>query len=353
MEMGTKKKIIFISPKLSGFTKTDLNILKKEFLVITNIYNWKNKIFTPLYLIHQFIFLLLNIKATDRIVIEFAGYWSLLPCVIGRLFKVPSVIISHGTDCAYLPSIQYGSFGKRFLKSFIKKSYTNTNLICPVSESLIKIENSYSKNNSEKNQGILSFIPQLKTPFKVIYNGLDINFWSSKKNNKKLNTFITVFSQKQYLRKGGDLIIEIARRFPNYIFTIAGSNKPNFKNIPKNVRFIGHISKEKLKVEYQKSEFYFQLSIFEGFGLSLCEAMLNECIPIGSSSNIIPEIIGKSGVILKNKDVNKLEEIVKKLTALNNDSKKELAILARENITSKFSLKDREKILLETVRELN
>jgi len=352
MEMGTDKKLIFVSPKLSGFTKTDLDILNKEFLVKTNIYNWENKIYVPLFLIHQFIFLLLNIKSTDKIVIEFAGYWSLLPCAIGRLFDVPTVIISHGTDCAYLPSIKYGGFGKKYLKTFIKKSYTYTNLICPVSESLIKVENLYNGNNSEKHQGILSFIPQLKTPFKIIHNGLNIDFWSIKNTKKQLNSFLAVFSQKQFLLKGGDLIIETAKRFPEYMFTIVGTEKPNSENIPINVKFLGHISKEKLKVEYQKSEFYFQLSIFEGFGLSLCEAMLNECIPIGSSVNMIPEIIGESGGILQNRDADKLESLIKKLTLLNQDEKNELAIKARESITSRFKLSDRENKLLKTVREL-
>lgn len=350
--MGTDKKLIFVSPKLSGFTKTDLDILNKEFLVKTNIYNWENKINVPFYLIHQFIFLLLNIKSTDKLVIEFAGYWSLLPCVIGRLFNVPTAIISHGTDCAYLPSIKYGSFGKRYLKTFIKKSYTYTNLICPVSESLIKVENLYNGNNSEKHQGILSFIPQLKTPFKIIHNGLDIDFWSGKNTEKQLNSFITVLNEKQFSRKGGDLIFEMARRFPNYTFTIVGTNNPSFNDIPVNVKFIAHISKEKLKIEYQKSEFYFQLSIFEGFGLSLCEAMLNECIPIGSSVNMIPEIIGESGGVLQNRDADKLESLIKELTLLNQDAKKELAIKARESITSRFRLSDRENKLLKTVREL-
>ena len=44
--------------------------------------------------------------------------------------------------------------------------------------------------------------------------------------------------------------------------------------------------REKLRNYYSKSQFHFQLSMYEGFGLALCEAMLCRCIPIGSSVNM-------------------------------------------------------------------
>ena len=67
---------------------------------------------------------------------------------------------------------------------------------------------------------------------------------------------------------------------------------------------------------------------------------------------MIPEIIGKSGGVLQNRDADKLESLIKELTLLNQDAKKELAIKARESITSRFRLSDRENKLLKTVREL-
>jgi glycosyltransferase involved in cell wall biosynthesis len=103
--------------------------------------------------------------------------------------------------------------------------------------------------------------------------------------------------------KGGDLILDIASRNKHLRFYIAGCIKEDFEGIdvPKNLNFSGFLTKDELREEYSKSLFHFQLSIFEGVGLSLCEAMLCGCIPIGSSVNEITKIIGQSGFILEKK----------------------------------------------------
>ena len=72
---------------------------------------------------------------------------------------------------------------------FCIKSFEYCTLICPVSESFTKAKNEFHENQSEINQGILSFIPDLNTPFKVIYNGLDIDFWTDNYSTKIKTSF--------------------------------------------------------------------------------------------------------------------------------------------------------------------
>lgn len=350
--MKSQETILFVSPKLSSFAKNDLTILSKSYHVKQNIYDWDKKNNTPLYLINQFVFLLFNIWSINKIVIEFAGYWSLLPTLFGKIFGKKSIIITHGTDCANLTSLQYGSLGKKYLKSFCKLSFQLTDLICPVSESLVKTENHFHNKPKEIEQGILAFFPNLKTPFKVIHNGLDIDFWKSTSYNKKPNSFLAVFSSAQYQLKGGELIFTMAFRMKDCTFEIAGLEMPNsLVNIPENITFLGHLTKDELKEKYSEHEFYFQLSSFEGFGLSLCEAMLGQCIPIGSSSNMIPEIIGENGYVLNSKNAFELEQII--ADAKMKANKKEVALKAQESIINRFSLERRSDRLLETLNELS
>ena len=349
--MKNQKTLLFVSPKLSSFTKNDLIILSKTYRVKQNIYDWDKKNNTPLYLINQFVFLLFNIWSINKIVIEFAGYWSLLPTLFGKVFGKKSIIISHGTDCANLTSLQYGSLGKKYLKTFCKLSFQFTDLICPVSESLVKTENHFYNKTNEIEQGILAFYPNLKTPFKVIHNGLDIDFWKSIVYNKKSNSFLAVFSNQQYKLKGGELIFTLAFRMKDCTFEIAGLDLPkSLKNIPENINFLGYLTKDKLKEKYSEHEFYLQLSSFEGFGLSLCEAMLGQCIPIGSSVNMIPEIIGENGYILDNKNAFELEKIL--IYAKMKANKKEMALKAQESIINRFSLEKRSDELLNTLEQL-
>jgi len=347
--MTQQKTILFVTPQMSGFALNDLNILKSEYKIILNVYNWNNKYLTPFNLIHQFFFIAFNIFKINKIIIEFGGYWSLIPAIFGKLFRKRTIIICHGTDCAYLPSLNYGNLGKKYIKLFCKFSYDLSDLICPVSESLIQVKNKFHLKNNEVNQGILSFFPNLKTPFEVINNGLDLDFWTNDKYNKRKNTFLAVFSEKQYQLKGGDLILTIAKRFKECSFEIVGLEYPEFLyDKPKNISFLGKLNREELIYKYTQSEFYLQLSSFEGFGLSLCEAMLCRCIPIGSSVNMIPEIIGKNGYILEEKNSKQLELIIKE--ALELENKELVAKKARQSIINRFSLEKRKMNLLKVVK---
>ena len=349
--MNNQKTILFVTPILNNFVLNDLGILTSEYKVIQNTYDWYRKYLTPFFLIHQFFFIAINIARINKIIIEFGGYWSLIPSLFGNLFDKKTIIICHGTDCASIPSLKYGSLGKKYINFFCKISYRLADLICPVSESLIKVENNFHINIKERKQGILNFFPSLNTPFKVIYNGLDIEFWKDNKYKKRKNTFVSVLSEKQYFLKGADLIYELAIKFKNYNFEIIGLEQPNFlDNVPENLTFSGKIKQKNLIKKYYQSEFYLQLSSFEGFGLSLCEAMLCNCIPIGSSVNMIPEIIGNNGYILKERDINKLFEIIK--IATNSKNKNIMRKKARNSIIERFKLTSRKKILLHTLKNL-
>ena len=65
---------------------------------------------------------------------------------------------------------------------------------------------------------------------------------------------------------------------------------------------IPKITQRELINYFSMSRFYLQLSFSEGFGNALCEAMLCECVPIGSNVGAIPFIINDTGFILKKKD---------------------------------------------------
>ena len=119
-------------------------------------------------------------------------------------------------------------------------------------------------------------------------------------------------------------------------FQIVGiEDNDNLHSAPDNVVFSGRLNHIELRKAYRKAQFHFQLSLFEGFGLSLCEAMLCECIPIGSSVNMIPQIIGDTGFILNQKKIDLLIDIMKKAIATNN--KEDLGKKARQRIVENFN----------------
>ena len=341
--MSKRSKVFMVVPFKSSFIQGDISIIEKFHPLHLDMHNWADKKRVPLNMLAQLFSLFLRIGRTSVIVIEFGGYWSLIPAMMGKIFRVPVIILLHGTDCASLPNVPYGSLRKRLIKLSCKISYRCSSLLVPVSESLMYTNNEYC--DSFKEQGIRVHFPHSTTPSEVVFNGLDSDFWKeSEERSKEHNRCIAVFSDNQFKLKGGDLILSIAEQFPEHNFYIAGTKKPkHLKQIPSNVHFLGKISREELRDEYRKATFHFQLSMFEGFGLALCEAMLCGCVPIGSSVNMIPEIIGDTGFIVDKRDREILATVVQAATQKSNIE--ELGPRARQRIVREFSLEARENKL--------
>jgi glycosyltransferase involved in cell wall biosynthesis len=132
-------------------------------------------------------------------------------------------------------------------------------------------------------------------------------------------------------------------------FTIIGLSEEYYDNLSKlnlpNVTLLKKISYDELILEYCRAKVFAQISMFEGMPSTLCEAMLCECIPVGSNVNGIPKIIGETGFIVNKRDLNEL--ISQLYEALN--STEDRGLKSREHIVSNFSLKRRREILLETL----
>jgi glycosyltransferase involved in cell wall biosynthesis len=340
----TKSKALLVTPSFQSFILQDIAILTERHELIINTYNWRIKEFAPIYMVMQFFHVLAHINQVSFVLVHFGGYWSFFPSLLGKIFRKPVYIILHGTDCASIPELNYGSLRIPLLKWFCERSYSWASMLLPVSHSLVKSSNDFFHPGKQQPNGFMHHFPYLGTPYKVIPNGFDTGFWKpDEKTVKNGKTFMAVMSAEQYILKGGDLITEIAKRMQDYTFYIAGMQAPKGIQIPNNVSFLGKIVPAEIRNYYQKSDYYFQLSIFEGFGCALCEAMLCGCIPIGSGVNHIPEIIGQTGSILKKRDVNLLEKKIKSLMDLNKGEEENS--IQRERIVNNYSLDNRKKLL--------
>lgn len=336
------KKVIFVYPEKASFINLDITILSEKFKVIENTYNWKNKVAIPFTLIKQLFFLLRNVKSSEHIITSFGGHWSLLPVLIGKIYKKPTYIILHGTDCCAFEEINYGNIRKPILRYMLKKSYKNATHLLPVSDSLIYTENTYFSKNSIIRQGYKHFFPKINTEKTVIHNAIDFERWKILPQiNRKNNRFITVLSEGQFIRKGGEIIIEAAKKLPDFEFIFIGIETPASLSVElPNVTFIPRTPPEELLKMYNEAKFYLQLSIFEGFGVAICEAMASGCIPIISNVNMLPTIIGDSGYVLKQMDPDLLINLLNEAHQENSASKAELA---RKQIIDNFSIKNRQE----------
>lgn len=343
------KKILYFHNGLSSFVKKDIEIIEKEFELIIFHFDVTNKKKVPLFFIKQLLFILLNIFKSNTYITQFGGYHSVLPCLIGKLFRKKSIIILGGTDCVSFPSIRYGNFYKKGLKIATTISLKNASLLLPVDETLVNYKYNYQSNDYPF-QGYKYFIKNIKTPYRVIYNGYDADKWRCL-IKKEPNSFVTVGanlgSRFGFELKGIDLIFKIAPLFPACKFYIVGGHLIKNIQVPSNIILLDPIPNTKLAEFISSKQFYLQLSMSEGFPNALCEAMLCECIPIVSAVGAMPKIVGDTGFVLGIKSEQELQKIIQLAlkTVSTIDTKK-----VRNRISTRFTLKNRKEILNQTIK---
>lgn len=346
------KKVLFVIPNKSSFVEKDIAILRKYYEVTVYEFKISNKLFTPFSFLKQLFFLFLKGFKFDVGICQIAAYHSFLPAFFFKISGKPFAILLAGTDCAKFPSIRYGNFNKPLLGLFTKWSIKLATHLAPKHESLISFKYDYTSDDLPY-QGLKHLIPGFKKPYTVIENGYDANAFRCNAV-KASNSFITVAggigTGNIKVLKGIDLVMEAAKKFPDFQFTLVGvkGNSPELL-FPSNIKAYPPLPNNDLAALYSRHQFYFQLSMSEGFPNAICEAMLCECVPIGSNVNAIPDIIGATGYILNQRNKLLLFDLIQKAVAEYNTQKGKAA---REWIIEKYSLEKREKKLIGLVNKL-
>lgn len=353
--MSKKATIIYIYPHLSSFIEQDIRLLDKEYTIKTQNLAWSSVPKLFLNWLKQFSFLLTNLANCKVIVINFAGYFSLLPVLLGKFFRKKTILILNGTECVSFPTYGYGSLRKKTLKFFIKKSLENASVLLPVDASLVTQIHTFDDSVVLKKQGFKTFFPNISTPVKVIPNGFDTDFWNYdlKKVKKGFITVAAINQEKTALFKGLDLVLEMAKTYREEKFTVVGISEEIQKKLKftSNVTCYTFLDKEKLKELYQNHQFYIQLSINEGFGCALAEAMLCGCIPIVSNTGALPNVVGSSGIIVDKRNIENISRAVNKGLSLIGEEYQQKSIQSREQIVNNFALSIRENLLLQQIQK--
>ena len=353
------KKILFIKPANYSFTLNDQKILEKHYRVKSFLINQKKARINFIgRIISMIFFILFNARKTKMMVTWFADYHAAIMVFMGKILNIKVVIIAGGQEAVCYPELKKGVFYKKFRAKFVRFALRHADLILPNHESLIYHEN-YYYDPAGKKDGMKFYVPGLKTKIIVIPNGIETNKFyrepSIPKDPKTILTVGTMNSVYDFLNKGFDLFISLARRNPDLNFILVGIKKPflpwiekqyPFYDIPNLKVIYSFCPHEVLFESYNKAKVFIQASITEGMPNTLCEAMLCECIPVGSNVNGIPDAIGDTGIIIKKRDVTELEAGLRKAIELNT------GVEASRRIKENFSFDLREKNLISALEEI-
>jgi len=351
-------KIIFVKPANSTFIKADQKILESHFVVVPYLLKIQTNPFSfILALTKLFFYLLFNVRKSKAVVTWFADYHAFVIALVCKITGTKFVIFAGGQEAICYPELHKGVYYKKFRGSCVKYALKNASLIIPNHQSLVYHEN-YYYSDSGKKDGMKYYIPELKTRMAVIPNGYDIEKFKRDYAIAKVQNMVLTIGKTNtlpdILNKGFDVFTEVAMRNPQLQFVIIAikkehiewmENKYHVSQIP-NLKLIPYLCPfETLSLYFNQAKVFVQASITEGMPNTLGEAMLFECVPVGSSVNGIPDTIGDTGVIVQKRNVEELENAILKALTLDTGKK------AREHIIANFTMEKREQKIIEALRE--
>jgi glycosyltransferase involved in cell wall biosynthesis len=323
-----RKKILFTSSLTSTFIQEDIRLLQKHYDV------------TPLTTIGPVAFfsILTRIRSHDITFTWFASVYAFIVVFLGRLFGKNGIIVAGGADAAKLPEIPYGIWVSPWKTPLVRYAVRHAWRVLTVDPSLktaLAGLAGYDGNN-------IATVP----------TGFDPEKW--RPGGAKERFVLTVAGCEFRWRvqvKGIDVLLEVARSCPDLHFVVVGIHEQVMQEmrtaIPPNVELIPFIAQNALLDYYQRAAVYCQPSITEGLPNSLCEAMLCECVPVGSNVGGIPTAIAGIGHVVPYGDVPAFARAIR----LALDAPAGTGIRAREHIARTFTVDRREAALRQIVDE--
>ena len=354
--MTSNKLILYIKPNNSSFIRGDQEILEKKFRVRTLLLEQSSGNITYALKMLQMVFFLLGGLFYRNVVFVswFADYHSAVMVFVGKLLGKDSVVFVGGQEAVSYPELGKGVYRKPIRGMFVKFALKNASLVIANHKSLFYHENYYYQPEFPHIDGIQHYVNGFNTPTEVVYNGINsekfVRNTAIDKVSNRVLTVGTMSHEGDFYNKGFDLFIKTAQITPELDFVLIGVN-PNYLTWVEANYQVSQISNLKiipsfcpqdvLNEMYNQASVFVQASITEGMPNTLSEAMLLECVPVGSNVNGIPDAIGDTGVVIKQRDEKVLSEAIRKAMTMNQGKQ------ARERVLKMFSFEKREKEILE------
>jgi glycosyltransferase involved in cell wall biosynthesis len=304
---------LFVHNRSTRFVQIDLALLREEYFVT----EWHERVVNVASLARA-------IAASDLVFGWFASKHTLLPILIARWMRRPTILAVGGYDTANLPRIGYGSQRggpRRWITRWIMQHADR--LITP---------SFFARDEAISNVGVNA------ERVTVVYLGLQAPPRPDKRKERLVITVGDVM-QDTLQRKGLIPFVRAAALLPDVPFVLIGEWRDRSIDLlramaPPNVSFTGQLSLEELYGYMSRARVYVQASEHEAFGLAAAEAMLHECVPVVTRAGALPEVIGDTGLYTDSTEPQPLAATI--CQALN--MRIDLGRSAHERVVSKFPL---------------
>lgn len=301
---------IFIDSKNSHqyrINQSNVRIIKKNKILNNSIYRlfW-------MQLIHPIELLYFNIdtQLSTMNIIPLALYFT----------RIKIVLVQHSN----LPWVYPKEYERNLIKRISRKLLMSLSIF--FSDKVI-CDTFFAKDE------LASYFPKQKEKFKVVYLGVDRNFFLKKQDNSIINHkfeiyeryFLCIASTKPYHRlieliKGYEIFIAKTNESINLIIITNPHDKQYYKKIKDyisqkklNIKIITGIKSENIPIILSHAEIYMFSSICEVFGLTNIEAMSCGIPVLTSNLSSIPEVCNDAAIFYNPNDPKDIENKITRL----------------------------------------
>lgn len=243
-----------------------------------------------------------------------SAFWGgISAAYVAKKYNIPFVLTEHS-------SLTYSKYVQKGYIKWIKKAYDSADALIAVGNGLKNEMEAYTNNEIQ-----------------VIHNMVDFNLFKPKVIKKEQNT-IELFSLAFLVEeKGMELLIQAFNNVfkdKNILLKIGGDGylKPaleelvNKLDLKRQVIFLGALSREEVANQMNKCDGFVLASEHETFGAVYTEALAVGKPVLGTYNGGAEDIIKEyNGILVKNKDIDKLSEgLVSFVSKLSDFNKEEI-----------------------------
>ncbi|MBP9211918.1 MAG: glycosyltransferase family 4 protein [Bacteroidetes bacterium] len=325
--VSTRKNILFTATFSTPFIRTDRAILERHHTVRSIESAGPSALFRYIAALPR----------TEITFSWFASVYSSILILLTKVFGKRSILILGGVDVAKLPDVQYGIWNSTWRSVLVRYGIMHADIVLAVDPSI--------------KQDAMTLCRYDGANIIVSPTGHDTQLWSTsgQPRNGSVLTVATCNDMIRYRVKGIDFLYAVAAAMPETRFTLIGMTEQMRQTFPPpaNLTVLPPLPQEALLGHYRTAGVYFQPSLREALGSTLCEAMLCECYPVGTKVGGIPTVIGSTGSLVPHNDVPAA------VGALNTGLRNGPSAAARQRIIDKFSIALRETSLLTAIGRLH
>lgn len=318
--------VVHISPEVPSFVRKDIDILSSHFDVEEFFYSGRRDV--PR--------LTRSVFSSDLTYSWFAWDNAAWAVRFSRLFGKQSVVVAGGFDVASVPEIDYGNLLNHSHARKTRYALNRADLVLAVSKSTYdEAVRCCGRRNIE-----------------IVYHGFDSREFLPKGEKERAVLSVGDVTSSNMKRKGIATFVDAANFLPSVPFWLVGRVHEDVRGIleekkPENLQIVGRVTDSELLDFMRRSKVYVQVSAHEGFGCSIAEAMLCECVPVVSRRGAIPEVVGSCGYFVS---YDSPRSTAKAIGEALDDS--ERGKQARERIEKEFPLVKREESIVRLVTRL-